>query len=554
MADIVRQAINELSVHELIATEAIVDTVVNYFNRRDDIEQVRSAIKTRYGYGIVSVKDPNNDKAPPVETYAKENFHEQVDAGMVDSLSVGFGQRMTNALATLFTEKGAKFTLVHNESTKENQRDVQAADDLLNYYREEGGFNSSLVKADQKSVQIGSSAVFPRFSRDTMSYDVLAPSDIRAFWAKTITEEGKVRSTDSTDIEDASVVIIRLSQVDVATWRYLAIYGESKEYEFGRYVEYEASNESTDVPELGAKGAIEYEIDGIYCNPLTYWAKQPENKDLDLPEYPIAIIDGGTTEGGFMPTTTSLYENCLKLDEKASHTVSTVDDAAVGLTVVTRGHEGKTATLPRSLSGKVALDVGLDVEHISKDSQASVDAWSIKEKAAVEIAGSYGVPAYMVVEEDSAFVQAESGIALQVKTQQLRKSRDRRYNDNRPGVKKIFQIETAYLGLFSERDDAAAKLLQECTQTWDAGELKLPQNQKESVDRIKTLGEIGVMDTIAQIKDYYQFATDSEAIDFYEKMKERKTKYPPLVEEKKPPPGLPRRGQGQPPGQLKAVK
>jgi len=545
VADIVRQALNELSVKDLITRETIIDTMVQYFNRYSDIFQVRSAIKVRHGYGIKAVRDPNDDTAPPLETYVKENFHEQVDAGMVDNVTIGFGQKVTNALATLFTESGQKFSLTH-----ETVDDVKLADDLLNEYRKKGTFLAALTKADQRAVQVGSSAVLVSFARDVMSYQVLSPADIRAFYAETITEEGTVRGVDKADIEDASVVIIRLSAVDAMTWNYLAIYGASDLYPLGRYVTYQASNLSTQIPSYGEGDSIDYEIEGVGpCNPLTYWAEQ--NPELDLPEYPIAVFDGGLTEDGtVMPYTVSLHECALKFDEKASHILATSQDAARGTTVVKRTHEGANKALPRTLIGKIALDVGLEVEHIGHDSQASVDAMTVLEKEMIQLGGSYGVPAYMIVEEDSHFMQASSGVALQVKTSQLKKNRQRRVKENAPSVQKVFDIEKAQLGLFSE--DPAVPLLLECTQSWDAGDIKLPQNKTEVAEYLDKMGPngSGVMDTIAQIKEWYQCASDAEAIEIYEKMKERRQEFPPLVEEKKPQRGLLTRGQ-QP---LQAVK
>ena len=38
----------------------------------------------------------------------------------------------------------------------------------------------------------------------------------------------------------------------------------------------------------------------------------------------------------------------------------------------------------------------------------------------------------------------------------------------------------------------------------------------------------GIMDVVAAIKKYYQLATDEEAIQFYDKMKERNPDYPPM--------------------------
>jgi hypothetical protein len=547
MTDIVRTAINDLAVQELVAREAAVDVVTNYFNRQTDITQVKASIKVRYGYGIKSVQDPNNSTAV-LETYVKENFHEAVDAGLIDAITIGYGQKITNALATLFTESGLRFGLVHPNDTKDNRVDVTAAEVLLKDNRDKGSFLSVMTSADQKSVQVGSSAVLIAPVRGSLCYQVLSPADVRAFFSDTISEEGRIRATDKTDIEDASVITIRLSNVNLDTWNYLAIFGQSDEYPMGRYVEYQASNIAAEIPAFNSEGTVEYfvETDGgvIYCNPLTYWANM--NPDLDLPEYPIAVLDGGVTEANeYMPITESLYDNCLKFDEKASHLLSTSQDDARGTMVFSRTETGAGKPLPRTATGAIVTEPGIDTERVDHDSQASVDAWTVLEKEMIQCAGGFGIPAYYIVEEDSQFAQASSGIALQVKTEQLKKARQKRIAKNRPSVRKIFTVEQALISLFSEADETDIVLLNETEQRWDAGEIKLPQNKTEVVQYIDTLMNNGIMDTIAGIKEFYQLATDQEAIEVYEKMKDRATDFPSLVEPEKPKVGLQTRGNGQ---------
>jgi len=58
--------------------------------------------------------------------------------------------------------------------------------------------------------------------------------------------------------------------------------------------------------------------------------------------------------------------------------------------------------------------------------------------------------------------------------------------------------------------------------------LRLPENKKETADRLMALLDKGIIDVIEAIREYHNCSTDQEAIDIYEKMQERATKYKPL--------------------------
>jgi hypothetical protein len=160
----------------------------------------------------------------------------------------------------------------------------------------------------------------------------------------------------------------------------------------------------------------------------------------------------------------------------------------------------------------------------------------------IDAAAGYGVPDFMVASEDHT-LDASSGIALQVKTRPLVKERARREDINATQVSKIFEIEKALLHLFYESAETSALL--PLTMAWTAGPLELPENKKEKADRILALKKDGILDEIAAIREYYGFATIDEAVDEYNRMKERRVKYPPLVQPKQTQAGLFRNNQQQ---------
>jgi hypothetical protein len=533
---LIRKAISDLNNLRRLQTINLVDDIVNYFNRQTDRTAIKNKVKDRYATGIRKVDDGVADGGS-METYAREGFSELVDCGITPTVSSGFGFKVVNALATMFTERGQKYSLAH-----ESVDDLEEVEKLLLGHRHSGQYNQATVDADKLAVQVGSSAVFVSWSRGHVRYQHFSPADIAIFYSDDglIEDEGEQRLIDQRDIEDASAVRIRLSKVDELTWNYLLIMGASDLYPQGRYVYYQADSTGGEIPNVGDMGAFDFEIGGRPGNPLSFFAN--ENPDLDLPEYPIAIIKSGLTESDdAMPVSSSLYNDCLEMDVATSHLQHTSQAAATGTIKVTRDAQGNSTSLPRTMAGIVALPMGMNMERIPHDEKASVDAMANLVDTEIRLAAGYSIPAYVVAPDKVDFGQQASGVSLEIQTMTMKRVRENRIELVRPAVEKIFTIEKALIDLFAEGNDSEVKLLQECEQVWDAGEFKLPENKKESAERIISLMDKGVLDTIAALREYYQFTSDEEAIEMYEKMKEREKEYPPLKngqEEEKPPLGL----------------
>jgi hypothetical protein len=511
------------------SSDTIVDDVCNYFGRKSTTTQIGNAIIAMYGTGIHQEQDPNN-QAGTIETYVHRGFEILVGSGQVERFSVGFGNKIVNAHSTLFTEPGNRFSLV-----PESEQDTSFAQELLNKHREQGGFKNALVNADKMSIQCGSGLVYLAFENGTVRYRSLRPNSVRAFWDYKVEEDGAVRYSDITDIEDATYVIIRLGQVEMNKWNYLAIFGRSESYPNGRHVLYTSGN-SIDVPKQQSNPSmydmIEYELPGVGpCNPLSLWARQ--NPDIDIPEYPIAVINSCMVEKlESFPTYTTLRDDCLEFSRAASHTLGKSQEAASSTITISDNGSGMSSgkPLPRTLSGAISLSPGQKIDSIPHDSASCDTAYSILRNLMVDTAAGYYVPDFMVVSEDQS-IDSSSGIALQIKTRPLRKFRQLRIEDNGPSVKKIFEIERALIGLHAKADIADVNMLMSCSQTWDAGDISLPENKLESANRISILMDKGIMDTIAAIREYYQLPTDEEAIALYDTMKEREEQYKPIGKE-----------------------
>jgi hypothetical protein len=535
---LIRQAITDLNDLTRQTDVRIVDDMVKYYNRQTDKTILKNAINTRYGYGIKLVSD--GTESGTIETYANDGFQTQLNAGMIPAISSGFGQKVVNALATLFTERSQKYTLTHP-----TVEDTKPAETFLNMHRAFGGYTATMTGADKLSVQAGSSAVLVSWARNHLAYQKYSPGDITVYFGEYIEDDGKLRLVDNTDLNDATAIRIRLSQHDSTIWNYLLIMGRSDVWEQGRYVTYQADETGGEMPQEGDKGVFDWYPEGSDkpANPLSYYADEnPE--ESDIPEYPLAILYGGTTDSGdVMPVSTSLYEDSVEIDMGSSHLQSTSQSAAVGITEFSRNSQGRNHPLPTKSTGTIATDDGTETKFHAKDSQASVDGISVQKDLQVQVASGYGVPDYMAVSEDH-MLEAASGISLQVKTKPLKQARKDRVELNQPFVRDIFAIEKILLELFSE-DNASSEftMLKECEQSWDAGELEVPENKKEKTERIVAAKAAGLIDEIEAIRQAMNFVTDEEATEFYKTMAERKDKYPPLnpEPEKKKPLGLPGR-------------
>lgn len=536
MADKIRQGLSELDIIHGTATTSSVDTMASYFARQTTKDQILDKVKELYGLGIRTVVDPNNTDAV-YETYVKQGFKTQVDGGMIPVISIGFGQKVVNALSVLFTEPGQKFSLKH--PTIED--DLSDAQDLLNSYRREAGFLGEMVRSDRRSVELGSSAVFTTFHNGAFKYQVLKPSDVAFIWGDMIIEDGQSRAVDTKDIDDASVVILRLSPSNdqAGSWNFLAVQGESTELPNGRWTNYVAKEFTDDIPPIGDPEATDYEIEGVGpANPLTYYRLQ--NPEKFVPEYPLSVIDGGVAESSqVMPVSENLYNDSLSFDVQASRLLDTSGNEARGTIVIERDKIASSAPLPETVIGVVVGSPGQKIDKLTSNGSASKQAMEVMDDALVHAGASYSVPDYMILSNERSGDEP-SGVQLEIKSRPLIKFRQRRIDINALSVKRIFDTERAYLDMFAEGDENLIRQIVDSDQVWEAGAYVLPENKKEMVDRLIALRDAGIIDTIAVIREYYSLATDTEAEDLYRIMADRSEEFPPLNDEDEPPAPPPR--------------
>jgi hypothetical protein len=532
----IRENITDLSVGtDVISAEQEDETIIRYFNRNDDYGILKDALELAYDVGI---EDIVLDGGDVIETYGGggREFRKKLETGEIDALNIGWGHKIANAKATLFTEAGLRFSLVHESG----DTDVKEAESVLNNHRKRGSFIAQMVSANRVAVFRGCCLVLVSYLRNSLRYRKIYPGQIRVRWGETVVENDRERPTDTLDIEDASVVLIRLGQVGIDKYAYLGIVPSNPQVPYGRYVTFVDSLTCQEIPQVGEPGAIDYRLDdgdkeggvlGTPVNPLSYFALQ--HPERDIPEIPLAVMLGGTTDAEVLcPTFRTLYEQSLIFDKKTSHILDKADEKAAGTLVVERTHEANGQPLPPRLTGSVALQQGQTIQDVAHDATACDIAHNIKRMDMIDTAASYSVPDFMVISEDHT-VDASSGRALDIKARPLKKDRKNLIDLNGPCVDRVFELERATLEFMEDEDPGVLDILSQCRQEWEAGPLALPEDKNEVATRIISLGNAGVMDTIAQIMEYYHLPSDEDAVELYKSMAKRKKQFPPLNQEEK---------------------
>lgn len=504
--------------------ESTIREMDRYFGRVDDHDQIRTAIKDRYAVGIKEIADPSSNSTAVRETYVKSDLATAIDAGLIEALSMGLGQKVSAALATLFSEPGMRMDLVHETE----DTDLASAEDFLDGQRIEGGMQSSLVECDKQSCSVGSSLVLLQYKSGHLDYTKISPADIYVIHGDTITDDGVERATDLASLEDASAVIINLGMDDIGSYRYIGIAGRCAGYKTGRWVEF-SGYDGRQLPPDYDPDVIEFEINGKQANPLSWYAAQ--HPDDDVPEYPLIVIKGGICDtDALTPMTQSLYLDSIEFDVAASHTLSKSQENINGVTVIRKEAHDAIDALPRTVSPIMALQYGQIAEKLASDSGGSIDALEVLERLMMHCAAGYSVPDYMIVSRDHT-LDASSGVALQIKARPLVKNREYRTELNKTSIAKLFDIERYLLEIHHDGDDSEVALLLECSQDWDPGQLKLPENKNELVTRLTMMLDKGIIDVLEYIRQYYMLPSDVDAEEMYTRMSERKDEFPALNKE-----------------------
>jgi len=526
--DILRRALLEHNASKVEIERTIIDSAVAYFDRTGDHEALRTALKERFAVGITkttSIAEDGTASDTGYETYSKSAKELQIDSGIIEAVTSGIGGKITSALANLFTAQNQSWAFVKegDDGSKEPSEDAEA---LIKEHRAAGGFSTALVNTDLLACSINGAYLLVTWVGGHLQYHVVNPTSFSAIFHEDILDNGERRAVDYSQIEDATVVVIRLSgSLDAAPdkQQYLAMFGRSKEYEYGRHVTYRASKWDN-IPDVG-RGGVEYVIPagfvgaGQIANPMSWLAAQ--DKSVIVPEYPIISLSGGQvkTGQGLLTLTTSLFDNCVEIDVAYSRLLKDSLNAARGKDVITNpGGE----VLPRSLEGAVSLVGDQTLEVVGRPGINAQQGLKVLEGVVTSVGGGYNVSDYMLV-SDPISLAASSGIALYIRTKPLIDFRGYRIQANRPQVRRLFDVEKALLSAHAPEQGA---ILDGISQVWNPGTYMIPEDDALKTARLAAATQAGHIDYVRAVREANGFATDREAESFIDMMEERKGDYP----------------------------
>lgn len=509
--EVIRKSLKDAKEEATDFENEAVDDSLDYFERLKDHPLTREKLKERGAQGI-----KKKEGEAGYEYYTKQRDAEKIDSGQYETITSGVGTTIVNTISTLFTYPTQSWKYISEDEEPADEDEVAKL--WLN--RDQGDWGNAMSKADWVSNAVNTGPLLIQWAGGHLNYRAFSPSCIYAKFHDTITDEGEERGVDYTDLEDATVVVIKTNSVrgdgqsrpDLSS--YVAFFGRSKEYEYGRQVQYTA-NRWDQWPEVGMPEANDWTTkSGEIANPLSWLAAQDEGYGA---EYPILLIDGGivVTSEVATPISTSLYENCLEIDVSFSRLMRYALMNTMGTMAITNdlGND-----LPRSLYGQIDLKQGQTFTLDAIPNSNAQVAWDITKGQSRAIAEGFGAPGYTILAETGG--TAESGIALAIRTRPLIDNRNRRIRLNKSEVSRMYDIER---GLYQVHTETS--LLDGVKQIWDPGRFIMPESMLDKTTRLNLLWDKKAIDYFEYLMELYNLPTAEDAIQLLKDRVQRETKF-----------------------------
>lgn len=508
--DLVRKSLKDAKEESRAFENESVDDALDYFERKTDHELTREKLKER---GAIGIKKKEGEGG--YETYTKKREAEKIDSGEYEAITSGVGTTIVNTISTLFTYPTQSWKYISEEEPADEEEEAK-----LWFNRNQGDWGNALSKADWVSNAVNTGPMLIQWAGGHLNYRAFSPSCIYAKYHDTITDEGEERGVDYTDLEDATVVVIETNSVrgddqsrsDLSS--YVAFFGRSDEYEYGRQVQYTA-NKWYQWPEVGMPEANDWTTDsGEIANPLSWLAAQDEGYGS---EYPIILIDGGliVTSEIATPISTSLYENSREIDVAFSRIMRYALANSLGTKAITNELGNP---LPHCLDGAIDLKQGQTFTLDAIPNSNAQVAWDITKGQSRAIAESFGAPGYYIIAESGG--TTESGVALAIRTRPLIDNRNRRIRLNRSEVDRMYDIER---GLYQVH--TGEKLLDGVKQVWDPGRFIMPESAIDKTTRLNLQFEKKAIDYFEYLADLYNLPTAEDAMELLKDRSQRLARF-----------------------------
>lgn len=515
--NIIRQVALRLKDDAEAAKRSLCEDALGYFERTSDRDLLTKFYKQRYAQGKKFERDAqgtanDNTGYSGWWTYVKGKEAIGLDNNQYEIITSGIGQKVGTVLANLTNQPTQSYEYL----TESGKPDTSTAE-IINGYRERGDYAMGVAGADYLASIIESGPMMITMAGETFRYRPFSPGAIYCMFRDTVTENGKPRSIDPLDIEDASVVVIELQAPgnnETDKRHFIAFFGRQDGLEYGRQVEYTA-NYWYDWPDDFGDG--DFYLDAkktIPANPLSWSAEKTKGKFGS--EYPIVIFRGGwiKTSNQVAPITDSLYKNCRELDLSYSRLLYCAHESARGINAI-QNPDGEA--LPNASSGNIELNGAQTIQILGQPASNTLGALEVVAQIKETVVSGHNVPLYQIM----PLTSPESGVALFIKTQPLINFRESRIKLNRKQVEKIYDIERGLLLVHQN------KMVGENTKiVWNPGRYIIPEDPKLKSERLMFEYQNGLKDWVRTIRDMYDLATDEDAKKFIDAMEERKLESP----------------------------
>jgi hypothetical protein len=472
-------------------------------------------MKSRFGYGVTKGADG-------YEMYSRKAVQTEIDADFYEALDIGIGQRIVGALANLFTrdDQDWQFTTASGESD-------DIAHEVIESHRSIGGAYHAQVAADRLACATESGAIRIVWEGGALRYEPVAPQHIKVLYGPTVLDDGVPRPSNTTSLDDAAAVVIRLSgsaQDSMGSYtasRWIAYVGRCEQYPDGRCVTYVAAQRDWDkIPTPGTAGT--YDVTrtetGELCNPLSWLANREQGV---LTEYPVVLLRGGhiTVSDTVVPTQDTLYDSVVEMTLGWSRVLKDSLSGALGREVLSNP-QGQS--IPETTEGVVVLKPGQTYEIKTMQAGSITAAIDMLYAASGALANGWSVPSYTVISRLGA--APESGIALAIQAAPLAEFSQYRERINQHAVLGMFGIERSLINYHLDGE----VVRWDTTATWTAGTMDYPRPEAERVAGIVAALDAGLTDTVGALREYHGLATDAEAQSMYDALKERASVSPRL--------------------------
>ena len=492
---LVRANVTDLT-NNAVKGNDIASSIVKYY-RGDTQSQIAKKMATRYCSRISKAEDGSVYNSDPVEA-----MRAAVNAGLFEIISTGIMKKIVLNVANLTS--GAEFSYTDDAG---NLLDEFAAD--MKAAREQGNFTNVMQRLDQMSVAVGSAVLFVQVLGNKYSYQAISPDNVILLYNGIIEDSGELRAIDTTNIDEATAVIINTGPVDRVRNGYVAFFGRSDTYPRGRLVKYVASSWK-DIPAVNSESASEhYDKSGEIGNPFTIL--QDDKHDYTLPEYPVAVWYGGSNDAvSLLPVDTELYDNSLEIDLANSRILLASLKSATGMVVFSRDN-GASPIIPDNLGeGVNILGAGQSLNVLSVPAVNAETAGKIVADNMAMLAEAYGLPSYKLAM--SKMTQVPSGAALNELDKPAQDTRQRRAGINSASMNRIFNIEMCLARI--DNDDK--NIFDGISQRWTVQPLT-HETELDRLEEAQRLKDLGITDNKELVKKVFDdIDTDEEAEKYLE--------------------------------------